>query len=151
MASDETANEVRQIKTSVGRTLSTILRRTQALLWASKFLALGLGISLIICVAHVQSQLLTGTPVGSPSQPKHRPEKRAEATPPVESAASPSTTEAPAAAPTPKRIRKKRTAELPASPTPAPVPVASPTPHKFKLRFPRLFKPRRSPSASPSA
>jgi hypothetical protein len=38
--------------------------------------------------------------------------------------------------------------EVAASPTSTP--VASPTPRKFKLRFPRLFKPRRSPSASPS-
>src|SRR6266481_4454565 len=103
-------------------------------------------IGLTIWVAQVQSQLLTGTPPESPSPPKHRTQKRTEASPPVESTASPSEVESPAALPKPKRIRRKTTAEVPASPTPTP--VASPTPRKF--RFPRLFKPKRSPSASPS-
>src|SRR5262245_46243471 len=108
-----------------------------------------LGIGLMIGVAQVQSQLLTGTPSESPALPKHRMQKRAEATPPVESSASPSAAESPAAAsPTPRRIRRKTTAEV--SPSPTPTQVASPTPQKFKLRFPRLFKQRRSPSPGPS-
>src|SRR5215475_14729111 len=112
----------------------------------SKFLALVFGIGLAIGVAQIQSQLLTGTPVESPSPPKERTQKRTEATPPVENASSPSAAESPAASPTPKRIRRKTTAEMLASPTPSP--VASPTPRKFKLRFPRLFGPKRSPSPS---
>jgi hypothetical protein len=104
------------------------------------------GISLTIGVAQVQSQLLTGTPTESPSPPKQRTEKRTEATPPVESGASPSAAESPAASPTPRRIRKKTTAEM--SPSPTPTPVASPTPRK--IRFPRLFKPKRSPSPTPA-
>src|SRR5215472_14777570 len=113
-----------------------------------KFLALVFGIGLAIGVAQVQSQLLTGTPVESPSPPKHRTQKRAEATPPVENAASPSAAESPAASPTPKSIRRKRMAEV--SPSPTPTPVATPTPRKFKLRFPRLFKPKQSPSVGSS-
>jgi hypothetical protein len=107
------------------------------------------GISLTIGVVNVQSQLLTGTPTESSSPAKHRTEKRTEATPPVESDASPSAVEPPAASPKPRSTRRKTTAELLASPTPTP--VVSPTPRKFKLRFPRLFKPKNSPSASPSA
>jgi hypothetical protein len=56
------------------------------------------GIGLTIGVAQVQSQLLTGTPpTESPSPPKHRTEKKTEATPPVESSALPSAGESPAA------------------------------------------------------
>src|SRR5215471_15837878 len=108
-----------------------------------------LGIGLMIGVAQVQSQLLTGTPPSeSPSPPKQRTQKRTEATPPVESSVSPSAAESPAAAsPTPRRIRRKTTAEV--SPSSTPTPVASLTPRKFRLRFPRLFGPGRSPSASP--
>src|SRR5262245_232208 len=101
-------------------------------------------IGLTIGVAQVQSQLLTGTPVESPSPPKHRTEKRTEATPPVETQASASAAESPVASPTPRRIRRKTTAEP--SPSPTLTPVASPTPHKFRLRFPRLFKPKTSPT-----
>src|SRR5690242_761600 len=109
-----------------------------------KILPLVFGVGLAIWVAQVQSQLLTGTPHESLSPPKLHTEKPTEATPPVKSSASPLTSESPAAAsPTPKRIRK-RAAE--ASPTPTPTPVASPTPRKFRLRFPRLFKSRRSPT-----
>src|SRR5262245_5420104 len=114
---------------------------------ASELLPLAFVIGLTIGVAQVQSQLLTGTPIES-SPPKHRTQKRTEATPPVENAASPSAAESPAASPKPKRIRRKTTAEVSASPTATP--VASPTPSKFKFRFPRLFKPKSSPSASPS-
>lgn len=114
---------------------------------ASKILPLMFGIGLTIGVAQVQSQLLTGTPTDSASPPKHRAEKRTEATPPFESGASSSVAESSAASPTPKRIRRKTTAEIPPSPTPTP--VASPTPRKFKIRFPRLFKPKTSPSPSP--
>lgn len=114
-----------------------------------RMVGLMFGISLTIGVAQVRSQLLTGTPTESRSPAKQRTEKRTEATPPVESGASPSAAESSAASPTRRRIRKKRTTELPPSPTPTP--VASPTPRKFKLRFPRLFKPKSSPSASPSA
>ena len=109
---------------------------------ASKFLLLVFGIGLTICVAQVQSQLLTGTPAESLSPPKHRTQKETEATAPAESAT------APAASPKPRPVRRKAMTEVAASPTSTP--VASPTPRKFKLRFPRLFKPRRSPSASPS-
>src|SRR5919106_3168845 len=116
---------------------------------ASKILPLVFGIGLTVWVAQVQSQLLTGTPTESPSPPEHRTHKRTEATPPVESAAPASAGESPAASPTPRRIRSKTTAEMAASPTLTP--VASPTPRKFKIRFPRLFKPKRSPSASPTA
>jgi hypothetical protein len=113
-----------------------------------RIVGLMFGISLTIGVAQVQSQLLTGTPIESPSPPKHRTEQRTEATPPVESGASPSAAESPAASPIPRRIRKKATAEM--SPSPTPTPVASPTPRKFKIRFPRLFKPKRSPSPTPA-
>jgi hypothetical protein len=111
----------------------------------SKFLALVFGIGLTIGVAQVQSQLLTGTPPES-TAPKQRTEKRTEATPSADTAASPSAAESAAASPTPKRIRRKTTPEVLASPTPSP--VASPAPRKFKLRFPRLFGPKRSPSPS---
>ena len=114
-----------------------------------RIVGLMFGISLTIGVAQVQSQLLTGTPTESTSPPKHRAEKGTEATPRVESAASPSAVESPAASPTRRRIRRKTTAEV--TPSPSPTPVASPTPRKFKLRFPRLFKPKSPPSASPSA
>jgi hypothetical protein len=114
---------------------------------ATKLLPLAVVIGLTICVAQVQSQLLTGTPTESLSPPKHRPQKRTTATPPTESATSPSAAESPAASLEPKRSRRKTTAEASASPTPTP--VASPTPRKFKLRFPRLFKPKRSPSPTP--
>src|SRR6267378_1123122 len=114
---------------------------------STKFLVLMFAIGLTIGIARVQSQVLTGTPVESPSPPKHRTQKTTEAIPPVESAASPSAAESPAGSPTPKRIRRKAGAEVSASPTPTP--VASPTPRKFKLRFPRLFKPKQS--ATPSA
>jgi hypothetical protein len=113
-----------------------------------RIVGLMFGIGLTIFVAQVQSQLLTGTPTESPSPPKHRTEKRIETTPPVESGASPSAAESPAASPTPRRIRKKTTAEV--SPTPTPTPVASPTPRKSKFRFPRLFKPKRSSSPTPA-
>jgi hypothetical protein len=113
---------------------------------ASKIFPLVFGIGLTICVARVQSQLLTGTPIESPSPAEHRTQKRIEATPPVERGASASAAESPAASPTPRRIRKKTTAEM--SPSPTPTPVASPTPRK--IRFPRLFKPKRSPSPTPA-
>src|SRR5215470_3297745 len=111
---------------------------------ASRLLLLIFGVGLTMFVAQVQSQLLTGTPKESPSSTKQRTQKEAEATPSAESAISPSAAESPAASPTPKPIRKKRTAEV----SPSPTPVASPTQHKFRLRFPRLFKPKRSPSPS---
>src|SRR5882757_4722574 len=116
---------------------------------STKFLVLMFAIGLTIGIARVQSQVLTGTPVESPSPPKHRTQKTTEAIPPVESAASPSAAESPAGSPTPKRIRRKAAAEVSASPTPTPTPVASRTPRKFKLRFPRLFKPKQS--AAPAA
>ena len=115
---------------------------------ASKFLLLMFGIGLTICGAQVQSQLLVGTPAESPSPPKHRTQKETEAISPVESATSPSAATTPATSPKPRPVRRKAMTEVAASPTSTP--VASPTPRKFKLRFPRLFKPRRSPSASPS-
>jgi hypothetical protein len=111
---------------------------------STKFLVLMFAIGLTIGIARVQSQVLTGTPVESPSPPKHRTQETTEAIPPVESAASPSAAESPAASPTPKRIRRKAAAEVSGTPTP----VASPTPRKFKLRFPRLFKPKQSPTPS---
>jgi len=113
-----------------------------------RMVSLMLGIGLTIGVAQVQSQLLTGTPSESLTLPKHPTQKRTEATPPVESGASPSAAESPAASPTPRRIRRKTTAEL--SPSPTPTPVASPTPRKSKFRFPRLFKPKRSASPTPA-
>lgn len=115
----------------------------------ARILGLMLGIGLTIGITAVQSQLLTGTPTESASTPKPRTQKRTEATPPVESAVSPLAAESPAASPRPKRIRRNRKVEV--SPSPTPTPVASPTPRKFRLRFPRLFKPKTSPSASPSA
>jgi hypothetical protein len=114
-----------------------------------RMVGLMFAIGLTIGVAEVQSQLLTGTPTESSSSPKHRTQKRSEAIPSVESGASPSAAESPADSPTPKRIRRKTTTEV--SPGPTLTPVASPTPRKFKIRFPRLFKPKSSPSASPSA
>jgi len=110
----------------------------------SKFLPLVFGIGLLICVPYVESQLLTGTPVESSSTPKQREQKRPEATPAAESTLSPSGAESPAISPTSKRVRKKTAPEV--SPTPTPTPVATPAPRKFRLRFPRLFKPKRSPS-----
>ena len=115
---------------------------------ASKIFPLVFGIGLTIWVAQVQSQLLTGTPTESPSLPKNRTQKRTEAASPVESAESRSAAESPAASPTPRLIRRKTMTKAPASPTLTP--VVSPTPRKFKIRFPRLFKPKRSPSASPA-
>jgi cytochrome c5 len=88
---------------------------------STKFLVLMFAIGLTIGIARVQSQVLTGTPVESPSPPKHRTQKTTEAIPPVESAASPSAAESPAGSPTPKRIRRKAAAEVSASPTPTPV------------------------------
>jgi len=131
---------------SVGNTLTKTVRFFYLAVMVAKLFPAVLVIGLTIWVTQVQSQLLTGTPHESPSPPKQRTQKRTEATPPVESAASPSEVESPAALPKPKRIRRKTTAEVPASPIPTP--VASPTPRKFRL--PRLFKPKRSPSASPS-
>src|SRR6266566_71775 len=114
----------------------------------AKLFPVVLVIGLTIWVAQVQSQLLTGTPLEFPSLPKHRTQKRTEATPPVESAALPSEVESPAASPKPKRTLKRTTAAVSPSATPTPVPTA--TPRKFRLRFPNFFKRKRSPSASPA-
>src|SRR5438046_1659152 len=95
----------------------------------AKLLPLPFVIGLIICVAQVPSQLLTGTPSQFSSPPKQPTHKQTEATSPAEAATSPSAAESPAASPKPKRTRKKAAAE--ASPTPTPTPVASPTPRKF--------------------
>ena len=117
----------------------------------TKLLPFAVVIGLAICVAQVKSQLLTGTPIESSSPPKHREHKQTEPTSPAQGATSPSAAESPAASPKPRRTRKKVTAE--ASPSPTPTPVPSPTPRKFRfpqLRFPRLFKPKGSPSESPA-
>ncbi|HEX5492465.1 MAG TPA: hypothetical protein VFX07_14475 [Candidatus Udaeobacter sp.] len=113
-----------------------------------KILLLLFAIGLTISATQVESQLLTGTPNESTSPAKHRAQKKAETTPTVESTASPSTAESPAAiSPTPRPVRRKTTAEI--SPSPTPTAVASPARRKFKLRFPRLFKPKMSPSPTP--
>src|SRR5215510_3432482 len=114
---------------------------------ATNLLSIAVVIGLTICAARVESQLLTGTPIESPSPPKYRTDRKIEATSQAETTASPSAAESPAASPTPRRIRKKTTAKM--SPSPTPTPVASPTPRKFKIRFPRLFKQKASPSPSP--
>src|SRR5438309_11396581 len=124
----------------IGNILTTILRRSSVAFMATKLLPLAVVIGFTICVAQVQSQLLTGTPTESPSLPKHRTQKRTEATPPVERAEPPSAAESPAASQTPRLIRRKTMTKAPASPTLTP--VVSPTPRKFKIRFPRLFKPK---------
>jgi len=90
---------------------------------ASKFLLLVFGIGLTICVAEVQSQLLTGTPAGSLSSPKHRTQKETEAASPAESATPPS----PAASP---RLRRRRNVfaerqRLKHLPVPVPRPLQS--------------------------
>jgi hypothetical protein len=121
--------------------------RKLVVVMASKFLLLVFGIGLTICVAQVQAQLLVGTPAESPSTPKHRTQQATDVASPAESATSPSAATTPAASPKPRPVRRKAMTEVAASPTSTP--VASPTPRKFKLRFPRLFKPRTSPSASP--
>jgi len=116
---------------------------------ATKLLVLLLVIGLTICAAQVQSQLLTGTPIGSSSPSKHRTPTKTEPDLPVKTAAAePSAAKAPATSPKPRRTRKKAAAQ--ASPSPTPTPVPSPTPRKFKLRFPRLFKPKSSTSAGPA-
>ena len=104
------------------------------------------GIGLTICVAQVQSQLLTGTPSESASPSKRRTEKRTEATPPVESAASPSR---------PSRLRLHRhlnvfaeRQRLKCLPVPLQLLSRHRRPANSNCRFPRLFKPKRSPSAS---
>lgn len=113
-----------------------------------KIFLLLFAIGLTISIAQLKSQLLTGTPNESLSPAKHRSPKKTEATPQVESSPSPSKAESPAVvARTPRPIRRKTTSGV--SPTPTPTPVASPTPRKFRLRFPRLFKPKRSPSPNP--
>src|SRR2546430_10785492 len=104
---------------------------------------------LTIGVAQVPSQLLTGTPTESSSPLKHPTPKRTPATPATESATPALAVESPTTSLKPKRIRRKPTAEV--SPSPTPTPVASPTPRKFKLRFPRLFKRKTPPSATPTA
>ena len=117
---------------------------------ATNLLSIAVVIGLTICAARVESQLLTGTPIESPSPPKYRTDRKIEATSQAETTASPSATESPAASPKPKRTRNKPAAE--ASPTPTPIPVPSPMPRKFtfpQLRFPRLFKQKASPSPSP--
>src|SRR5215831_11312450 len=109
----------------------------------TRFFLLVFVIGLTIGVVQVQSQLLTGTPAELPSPPKQRMEKKSEATPPGDSGASPSAADSLAAAsPTPRPTRRKTTAEV----VPSPTPVASPTPRKVRLRFPRLFKPKQSPT-----
>jgi hypothetical protein len=112
---------------------------------ATKLLSIALVIDLTICAARVRSQLLTGTPIESASSPKYRTPKKIEASSPAETAAEPSTAQSPAASPKPKRVRRKPAAE--ASPTLTPTPVPSPT--RWKFRFPRLFKPKKSASPSP--
>src|SRR5437667_12859324 len=103
-----------RIENMIGNILTTILRRSSVAFVATKLLPLAVVIGLTICVAQVQSQLLTGTPTESPSLPKHRTQKRTEATPPLESATSSSAADSPAASPTPKRIRRNTTVEMPA-------------------------------------
>jgi hypothetical protein len=116
----------------------------------ARMVGLVFAVGLTIGVAQIQSQLLTGTPAESPAPTKHRAQKTTETTSPVESSASPLAVQSPTAAAStaPRRIRRKTMAEV--SPSPTPTPVASPTPRRFKLRFPRLFKPKSSPSANPS-
>src|SRR5580765_5446038 len=113
----------------------------------AKVFRIVLVIDLTIGVAQVQSQLLTGTPTESSSPLKHPTPKRTQATPAAESATPALAAESLTASPKPKRIHRKTTAEV--SPSPTPTPVASPTPRKFKLRFPRFFKPKTSPAATP--
>jgi hypothetical protein len=114
---------------------------------ATKIIPLVFGIGVIISIAEVHPQLLTGTPAESASPSKHRAQKTTETTPPAQSDAS-SATESPVASPTPRRVRRKTTAEL--SPTPSPTPIASPTPRKFRLKFPHLFKSKRARSPTPA-
>jgi hypothetical protein len=110
---------------------------------------------LLICLAgtgfvHAQVAAPAQLPVESPSPAKkhqHRQDKGAEATAsPAETATSPATAESPAVSPEARRPRKKTQPE--ATATPAASPTARP---RFRLRFPTLFKPKRSVSASPAA
>src|SRR5262245_4193997 len=145
---NESANEMQQNSDVRGKHVEHNPSTHLVFVMATKFLPLVFGVGLAVGVAQVQSQLLTGTPPSeSPSPPKHRVSTTAEASPSApESAASPSAEESPAASPQPKRSRKKAAAE--ASPSPTLTPVPSPTPRKFRL--PRLFKPKRLPSATPA-
>jgi hypothetical protein len=108
---------------------------------------------LLICLAgtgfvHAQVAAPAQLPAESPSPAKkHRQDKGAEATAsPAETATSPATAESPAVSPEARRPRKKTQPE--ATATPAASPTARP---RFRLRFPTLFKPKRSVSASPAA
>src|ERR1043166_2769863 len=104
-------------------------------------------IGLTICAGRVESQLLTGTPTESASPTKHLTHKKAEASSHAGIATEPSAADASTGSPKLNRTRKKPTTE--ASPTATPTPIVTPSPHKFRFpqfRFPRLFKPKISPS-----
>ena len=115
----------------------------------AKFLVLILVIGLAsTCIVQAQVAAPAQLPAESPSPTKkHRKHTSAEATAsPAETTTAPVTAESPAVSPTARRPRKKTQPEATASP------AASPTPsRRFRLRFPSLFKPKRSVSASPSA
>src|SRR5262249_2535104 len=117
---------------------------------AAKFFVLVLVTGLTsTCVVQAQVAAPAQLPAQSPSPAKkHRQPKGAEATvTPAETATSPVTAAAsPAVSRTARRPDKKTQPEATASPS------ASPTPsRRFRLRFPNLFKPKRSVSPSPSA
>jgi hypothetical protein len=109
------------------------------------FLIIGLATT---CIVEAQVAAPAHLPAESPSpSKKSRQHKGVEATAsPAETPTSAVTIESPGVSPEATRPRKKTQPEPTASPS------ASPTPsHRFRLRFPNLFKPKRSVSPSPSA
>ena len=115
----------------------------------ASFLVLSLVIGLAsTCVVEAQVAAPAHLPAESPSpQKKSRQHKGVEGTAsPAETPTSPVTTESPGVSPEARRPRRKTQPEATASPAPSPTPS-----RKFRLRFPKLFKPKRSVSPSPSA
>src|SRR4029079_18257715 len=114
----------------------------------ARFLVLFLVLSLdSTCVVKAQVAAPAHLPVESPSpQKKSHQHKGVEATAsPAETLTSPVTTESPGVSPEASRPRRKTQPKATASPAPSPTPSRG-----FRLKFPKLFKPKSSVSASPS-
>src|SRR4029077_2415866 len=106
----------------------------------ARFLVLFLGIGLAgTCVVKAQVAAAAQVPAQSPSPPqKSRQHRGVEGTAsPAETPTSPVTTESPGVSPEARLSRRKTEPKATASPAPSPTPS-----RKFRLRFPKLFKPK---------
>jgi len=120
----------------------------RSIIMTARFLVLFLVIGLAsTCVVKAQVAAPAHLPAQSPSPAKkNRHLKGVEATAsPAETLTSPVTTESPGVSPEATRPRRKTEPKATASPAPSPTPSRG-----FRLKFPKLFKPKSSVSASPS-